>query len=49
MWQVKTFKTREAYQAWASRNSRRYQIEEIAVNNGYGADYRPLKIIGKGW
>lgn len=45
MWEEKTFKTREAMQAWVKRNDHRMQWEEIFVNNGYGVTYRRLRVI----
>jgi hypothetical protein len=42
MWEVKTFKTREAMQAWVARNEGRMQWQEVFVNNGYAVTFRPL-------
>lgn len=46
MWQIKTFKTREAQLAWIERNEHRVQWHEIVVNNAYGVEYRKLRVIG---
>lgn len=43
MWQVKTFKTKEAFQAWVARNDARVQWQEVFVNNGYGVTFKPLR------
>ena len=45
MWQTKTFKTPQAQTDWIYRNSHRYQINIIFINNGYGVEYRKWKII----
>jgi hypothetical protein len=45
MWQVKTFKTREAMKAWLDRNSHKIQWVEVFVNNAYGVEYRKLRRI----
>ncbi|UTU07690.1 hypothetical protein CcrC1_gp005 [Caulobacter phage C1] len=46
MWEVKTFKTRLAKEAWIARNEARYQIVEIVVANAYGVEFKPLRRIG---
>jgi hypothetical protein len=46
MWKVKTFKTAKAFQSWVVKNDKRMQWHEIFVNNRYGVEYRPLRIIG---
>ena len=45
MWSIKIFKTKKEYNLWVNANSKRYQITEIFVNNAYGVEYRPLKVI----
>ena len=45
MWQTKTFKTLAEQTAWIERNSGRYQIDIIFINNGYGVEYRNLRQI----
>lgn len=42
MWQERTFRTAAALAAWTARNSHRFQIVEIAVNNAYGVTFKPL-------
>lgn len=46
MWQVKIFKSREKMLAWIERNQHRVQWREVYVNNAWGVDYRPLRVIG---
>lgn len=42
-WKIKVFKTKEDYDKWMTRNYRKYQIQEIFVNNCYrGVEYREL-------
>lgn len=43
MWQVKTFKTKQAMQKFIAKH--KIQWHEIFVNNAYGIEYRPLRII----
>jgi hypothetical protein len=45
MWKTKEFKTEEAKDKFVKYLNNRYQIEEIFINNGFGIEYRPLKII----
>jgi hypothetical protein len=45
MWQTKTFKTREAMEKWLKKREGRIQYTQIFINNGYGVEWRPLKII----
>jgi hypothetical protein len=45
MWETKTFKTREAMQAWLAKREHRIQWEEIFVNNAFGLTYRALRVI----
>lgn len=46
MWQVKTFKTREAMLTYLDRNAHRIEYREVFVNNAYGITYRKLRLIG---
>lgn len=46
MWQRKTFKTRARFLAWVDKNDHRMQWVEIFINNGYGVEYRRLRVIG---
>ncbi len=44
MWQTKTFKTKETFDAWVETNKMRFQIQEIFLNNFYrGVEYKPLR------
>jgi hypothetical protein len=45
MWQTKTFKTKEEMQAWLEKREGRIQYQEIFVNNAYGVQWRPLRIV----
>lgn len=54
MWQTKTFKFKTLEQApaakkklekWLKQREGRIQYTEIFINNGYGVEWRPLKII----
>lgn len=45
MWQIKTFKTFEAYSKWIDSHRHTHQIEPLFVNNAWGVEYRPLKKI----
>jgi hypothetical protein len=45
MWKTKVFRTKSAFDSWMTKNSKRYQITVIFINNGYGVEYRPLRII----
>lgn len=40
MWQTKFFRTQEEMARWVSRKSKRYVIEEIMVDGGYGVDFK---------
>lgn len=44
-WQTKTFKTKDAMQKWIERNSGKYQIVEIFINNGFALEYKRLRRI----
>ena len=45
MWEIKTFKTSESMRAWIAKNSNKYQLEQIFINNGYGVTFKPLRVI----
>lgn len=45
MWTIKTFKTLESYNKWIECNKHRYQISPIYINNGYGVEYKNLRVI----
>lgn len=45
MWQTKYFKSAALLAAWTSRNESRYQIIELAVNNGWAVTYKRLRRI----
>ena len=45
MWQVRVFFTVEKKNEWIKKNKYRYQIEEIAVNNGFGLLVKKLRKI----
>jgi hypothetical protein len=45
MWNIKTFKTKQAMTEWLVRNDSKVQWVEIFVNNAYGVEYRKLRII----
>ena len=45
MWIIKTFKTRQAMNRFIAKNIHKIQWVEIFVNNGYGIEDRPLRII----
>lgn len=45
MWETKIFKNREKMQAWIDRHSHKYQWNEIFINNAYGVEYKPLRVI----
>lgn len=42
MWEVKEFKSAKAQNVWVAKNSGRYQITPLFVNNGFAVEYRPL-------
>ena len=46
MWTTKKFKNAEKLKEWTENNSHKYQIVEIAINNGWAVDYKKLQIIG---
>lgn len=41
-WKIKEFKTREAFNKFKERNRKRYQMQEVFINNAFGIDYKPL-------
>ena len=43
MWQVKTFKTRNAMQTWIEKHGDSYQWQEVFINNAYGVQCRKLR------
>jgi len=43
MWESRIFKTRKSLQTWIDRNSHKYQWNEIAINNGYGVEFKKLR------
>ena len=43
MWATKHFKSHAAQEAWIARNSGRYQIVRLFVNNGYAVEYKTLR------
>ena len=45
MWKTKTWKLSEmdAYKRWIAKNSSKFQVVEIFVNNALAVEYRPLK------
>lgn len=45
MWQTKFFRTQEEMARWVSRKSKRYVIEEIMVDGGYGVDFKKKTLI----
>jgi hypothetical protein len=45
MWRTRTFKTRKAMERFMAERPN-YQFVEIFVHNGYGVEYKRLRIIG---
>lgn len=43
MWQIKKFKTFEAYANWIDSNKHKYQIEPLFINNAWGLEYKLLR------
>ncbi len=43
MWTIKRFKSVDAQRQWIDRNSGRYQITVLFVNNGWAVEFRPLR------
>jgi len=46
MWTTKKFTTSKKLKEWTENNHHKYQIVEIAINNGWAVDYKMLRIIG---
>lgn len=42
MWNTKTFRSINEMNVWIEANQYKMQIEEIAINNGWGVTYRKL-------
>jgi len=45
MWQIKTFKTRQALAAWIAKHDASYQWHEVFIENAYGVQCRKLRRI----
>jgi hypothetical protein len=45
MWTTKHFKSQDAMDAWIEKNSHKYQITILYVNNGYALEYKKLRIV----
>jgi hypothetical protein len=45
MWQTKVFKTKESMQQWIVKNDHKTQWQEIFINNAYGIEFKPLRVI----
>ena len=45
MWKTKLFPTPQAFKSWVKSDGKKYQWVEIAVNNAWGIQYRPLRKI----
>lgn len=45
MWQIKTFKTKQAMTEWLAKYGHRIQWDELIVCNGYAIEYRKLRVI----
>ena len=43
MWQTKYFKTELQARNWMAKNSNKYQMDFIFVDNGFGVEYKPLR------
>jgi hypothetical protein len=46
MFQIKTFSTRKAMEAWLEKREGRIQYTEVFVNNAYAVEWRSLRWIG---
>jgi hypothetical protein len=44
-WEIREFKTYEEQQTFIKNNKDKYQIQEVLINNSYGLDIKPLKVI----
>lgn len=45
MYQVKTFKTKQAMEKWINANHHVTQWEEVFINNGFAVGYKKLRFI----
>jgi hypothetical protein len=45
MWTTKHFKTQDAMDKWIEKNSNKYQITILYVNNGYALEYKKLRML----
>lgn len=45
MWQTEIFATREEMNAWLEERDGEIQYNEIFVNNAYGVEWKPLRMI----
>jgi hypothetical protein len=45
MWQTKVFRTKESMQQWITKNQHKTQWNEIFINNAYGIEFKPLRVI----
>lgn len=45
MWNIKTFKTKQAMQQWIERNDHKTQWHEVFINNAYGVEYKALRVV----
>lgn len=43
MWNVKKFPSAARLAEWRKRNAHRFQIVEIAINNGWAVEFKPLR------
>lgn len=45
MWQTKYFTTQAKRDNWINKNSKKYLIDIIFVNNGFAIEYKKLRVI----
>lgn len=45
MWTIKVFKTFEEMDKWARANKSKYYMHQIFLNNGYGIEYKPMRVM----
>jgi hypothetical protein len=45
MWKIKTFKTAEKLATWIEKNGHKNQWHEVFINNGFGVEFKPLRVI----
>jgi len=45
MWQIKIFKTEKSMLSFLKKNGNKIEFQEIFVNNGFGIEFRKLKVI----